>query len=247
MILAKLLFDPMICLAVEHEIENLRDRKHSTTCEDKFISEVDSTQNDNNVLEEYITEMEEIKSSKTNINENEQFEIDETSAENSDRNTCISEVWQYVNKDDSNRHYCLTCNFIFSPKKPVDQATFTRQQIKLNTIISNIPDKASITTDMWASIKMESFITIPIHFVDKDWYLRHFTLEVTKFQGSHTGTAICNYIMKTLEEFDLTQKIAAITTDNGSNIISACHQITQRLNPNNISAEFLTIIVYVIY
>ena len=78
---------------------------------------------------------------------------------------------------------------------------------------------------MWANIKMESFIALTIHFIDKDWHLCHFTLEIVKFQGSHTSATICHYIMKFLEEFNLTQKITVITTDNRSNMIAACNNL----------------------
>ncbi|CAB4481929.1 unnamed protein product [Rhizophagus irregularis] len=53
-------------------------------------------------------------------------------------------------------------------------------------------------------------------------YGQHFTLEVLRITGSHTGNAIYEILNKLLVDFDLKQKIISITTDNGNFIHSRC-------------------------
>ncbi len=61
---------------------------------------------------------------------------------------------------------------------------------------------------------------ITIHFIDENWILKRFTLDIFRFKGSHTGQAIADEIYKVLVEFGLETKTIAITTDNGSNMVS---------------------------
>ncbi|CAG8448727.1 1023_t:CDS:1 [Cetraspora pellucida] len=72
----------------------------------------------NDSLENYIAEIEEVEIEKTfnlNINTDVQIsEIEESNTESSDHYTF--DVWHYVNKNDPKCHYCLTCKFIFSSK-----------------------------------------------------------------------------------------------------------------------------------
>lgn len=88
--------------------------------------------------------------------------------------------------------------------------------------VKNISGRCSLTTDIWSSIKNEAFIGITIHYITNEWELKHFTLEVLRVTGSHTGNAIYEILTKLLEDFNLKEKVISITTDNGSNMVLAC-------------------------
>ena len=47
--------------------------------------------------------------------------------------------------------------------------------------------KISITCDIWSSITMQSYLRITVHFIDKEWKLRHFLLNLCHFPGQHTA------------------------------------------------------------
>ena len=89
----------------------------------------------------------------------------------------------------------------------------------IKNYIKNIPGKVSITTDLWSSLKNESFLGITIHFVDENWVLRHFTLDILKFEGSHTGQLIADKIYNILMKFSLVNKTISMTTDNANNAV----------------------------
>jgi hypothetical protein len=80
---------------------------------------------------------------------------------------------------------------------------------------------------------MENFIAITIHFIDKNWNLQHFVLDIFQFKGSHIGEIIATKIYDLLEEFKIETKIIVLTTDNGANMISATNFLQDKLNLND--------------
>src|ERR1044072_3117915 len=96
---------------------------------------------------------------------------------------------------------------------------FEKKRKRIASFIKNILGKVTLTTDIWSSLKFEGFLEITIHFIDQNWVLRHFTLDIFRFKGSHTGQAIANEIYKVLIEFGLEKKTIAIITDNRSNMV----------------------------
>ena len=109
---------------------------------------------------------------------------------------------------------------------------FEKKRKTIADFIKNISRKVALTVDIWSSLKFESFLGITIHFIDENWMLQHFILDVFRFKGSHTGETIANEIYNTLAEFGLETKIIAITTDNGSNMILGINILKETLTNN---------------
>ncbi|CAB5374907.1 unnamed protein product [Rhizophagus irregularis] len=78
---------------------------------------------------------------------------------------------------------------------------FKERRESIKNYVKTIPGKVALTTDIWSSLKNEGFLGVTIHFIDSDWLLKHFTLDIFKFKGSHTGKAISDEIYKLLVEF----------------------------------------------
>ena len=116
-------------------------------------------------------------------------------------------------------------------KKAIKKSFEDRKTIVKN-FIKDIPGKVALTTDIWSSLKNEGFLGITIHFIDENWILRHFTLDIFRFKGAHTGQAIADEIYRVMTEFGLEMKTIAITTDNGSNMISGANILKTKLEPN---------------
>ncbi|CAG8453427.1 3191_t:CDS:1 [Scutellospora calospora] len=110
---------------------------------------------------------------------------------------------------------------------------FYEQRNLIKNYLSNIISKVALTADFWTSLKMESFLAITIHFIDKNWNLQHFVLDIFQFKGSHTGEIIADKIYNLLEEFEIETKVISLTTDNGANMISAANYLQDKLNSNN--------------
>ena len=110
--------------------------------------------------------------------------------------------------------------------------SFNKRRDYIKDYIKTIPGKVALTTDIWSSLKNEGFLGITLHFIDENWILRHFTLDIFKIKGSHTGQAIADEIYKILLEFGLEHKAIAITTDNASNMISSARYLKVKFENN---------------
>ncbi|GBC13304.1 zinc finger BED domain-containing protein RICESLEEPER 2-like [Rhizophagus irregularis DAOM 181602=DAOM 197198] len=117
--------------------------------------------------------------------------------------------------------------------------TFTAQR---NTVIGElrkITGKFALTADMWTStINQEAFLGITIHYVDLDWKLQNFLLDIIPFKIRHTGTNIAQEIKRTLEEFNIFDRIIALTTDNESAMIVCGREIALTIEDEISSMTF---------
>ncbi|CAG8600947.1 1781_t:CDS:2, partial [Ambispora leptoticha] len=98
------------------------------------------------------------------------------------------------------------------PFKVIEEKAFHNMVQKLDPFYQ-IPVLA-LTADFWTSLKMENFIAITIHFIDNNWKLQHFVLDIFQFKGSHTGEIIADKIYNLLEVFNIETKVIGLTTDN---------------------------------
>ena len=49
---------------------------------------------------------------------------------------------------------------------------------------------AGFTTDMWTSASGDPFMSLTLHFIDKNWRLHRWTPYIAPFPASHTGKNI---------------------------------------------------------
>ena len=83
-------------------------------------------------------------------------------------------------------------------------------------------DYFSITADMWSSGKMEPYLAVTIHYIDRDWNLKSHCLQTLFVPEDHTAENLAPLLRTTLDSWCLLEnRLACITTDNGSNIIAA--------------------------
>lgn len=107
----------------------------------------------------------------------------------------------------------------FSGKVIPDLYSETRERVSK---MLHEAEHVSLTTDMWSSSMNDDYLGVTAHFIDEDFTLNHVCLEVIPFpEVSHSATNIKDFLMKTLEEWDLSEKISAIVTDNGRNMVLA--------------------------
>ena len=87
-------------------------------------------------------------------------------------------------------------------------------------------DNYSITMDLWSSRTCEPYLGITCHFIDNDWSMRSRVLETVFTPDDHTAQNLEESLKTCLSEWDLPiEKLAGITTDNGSNIIKMCNDM----------------------
>ncbi len=77
--------------------------------------------------------------------------------------------------------------------------------------------KLSLTLDCWTSKNQYSFLGITVHYIDKNWVIISTLLDFVEVKGSHTGENLAHYLVNVVNDFGISDKIIAITTDNASN------------------------------
>ena len=82
-------------------------------------------------------------------------------------------------------------------------------------------DNASITTDLWTSCAQNGYIGITLHYLTEQMELRDILICVESIRYPHTGSHIRETIQIKLNEFNLTDKITTVITDNGANMVKA--------------------------
>ncbi len=84
----------------------------------------------------------------------------------------------------------------------------------------------SATTDLWTSGSCDPYITFTIHTISEDWSLASFCLETVPLYEDHTGQNIADAVLDILGNWSLNkEKLVAVTTDNGSNVVVAFRNI----------------------
>ena len=135
----------------------------------------------------------------------------------------------------NSKFQCPSC---FALKDCITSEFDTKRGHIIN-FIKNIPSCCSFITDIWSSLKNEAFIGVTIHYINNEWELKHLTLEVYQIIGSHTGSAIYEFLNNLLVEFEIKKKIISITTDNGSNMVTACRLLKNDLKTYPDTSNFI--------
>ena len=75
---------------------------------------------------------------------------------------------------------------------------------------------------MWTSMASQGYLTATGHFISEDWVLRHCVLGTKRLIGKHTGENLYQALASIEMDFCVEDKVAAITSDNASNMRVAC-------------------------
>jgi hypothetical protein len=90
-----------------------------------------------------------------------------------------------------------------------------------------------ITMDLWSDPRLRGFIAFNGHFIDANWKSRCVLLEIKRFKGSHTSEAIQDNFKRVCEDYNISDKVYVINTDNAANMIAAFDEVSlSGLNDN---------------
>ena len=79
-----------------------------------------------------------------------------------------------------------------------------------------------LTTDIWSSRAMHSYMGVTIHFIDINFCLSSYLLDVKELLDNHTGENIAEYLSEIMNDWDLSSaNLSGVTTDKGSNMLKA--------------------------
>ena len=85
----------------------------------------------------------------------------------------------------------------------------------------------SLTTDTWTGYHNCGYISLLAHFVGDDWQMHHHCLQTQEVVSCYTAQNLAEQMQCSFDEWDITDKVVMVTTDNGPNIQNS---ITDELN-----------------
>lgn len=106
-------------------------------------------------------------------------------------------------------------------------AKYKEATARLALLLSEVTDLC-ITTDTWTSVATESYLTITVHYVSKDWFMQNHVLGTMLLEERHTGEKLSKWMLKMVGKFQIDpSKIVAVVHDNASNIVCAMNLLKQ--------------------
>jgi len=123
--------------------------------------------------------------------------------------------------------YVIPCRQII--KREVN-SLFNKRKTNIKLELNNISTKIALTTDIWSSkYNNAAFLGITMHYINNDWEVKRCLLDFIPIEGSHTGALILNNLTEILQEFNISDKIISLTTDNGSNMLVCGRELANEL------------------
>lgn len=93
-----------------------------------------------------------------------------------------------------------------------------------NEVKSGVKEKLSraeriaLTCDAWTSRATESYVTLTAHHITEDWSLSSHVLQTRAMSECHTGPNDAELLRNVAAEWDISEKDAALMTDNAANM-----------------------------
>lgn len=108
--------------------------------------------------------------------------------------------------------------------KPVSRTTIKADCIRryeekknaLRNTIRNLKSRVSLTADLWTSNQTLDYLCVTCHYIDDDWILHKKIVKFTLVESPHDGWTLFNAMLRTLQDWDIEDKLFAITLDNAA-------------------------------
>ncbi|KAL6606746.1 hypothetical protein ACP70R_042399 [Stipagrostis hirtigluma subsp. patula] len=95
--------------------------------------------------------------------------------------------------------------------------TFEDQKQVLRNVLESSSSRVSLTMDMWTSNQTLGYMCITCHYLDDDWKMSKRILKFSFVKTPHTGVALFNVMLKSIQDWKIENKLSAVTLDNAAN------------------------------
>ena len=121
-------------------------------------------------------------------------------------------------------HFTIPSRTYFS--QTVLPAHYVDVKKKVEALLSTT-QYCSITTDIWtAKYQTRGYLSLTCHFIDNEWTLRSIVLTTVALTTDHNGDDISDTLSELIDQWNITDKVVASTTNNASNIIKAMRNLS---------------------
>lgn len=132
-----------------------------------------------------------------------------------------------------------------NPKVTVkSKSTLTRRLIPLlhrnlkdameRTLAKDRPDMVGVafTSDIWSSRALNSYISLTMHYISKEWNLHKYLIGCSNFDERHTAVEIGQKMDRMIESINLPPDASlTMVTDGGTNMVKAAKE-SPNINDN---------------
>ena len=84
----------------------------------------------------------------------------------------------------------------------------------------------SLTADLWTSRSKHGYLGLTATWINQNFEISDVLLDITYFPTPHTAEAIADIIKNSIQKWKIENRVIAITTDNGSNMVAAINKLT---------------------
>src|SRR3954463_5484565 len=138
--------------------------------------------------------------------------------------------------------YTLDSRYVIPCRQTIKQEVellFSQRRTNLKSEINNIISKISLTTDIWtSSYNHTAFLGITMHYINNNWKVKKCLLDFIPIEGSHIGSLILTKLIELLQEFNISNRVISLTTDNGSNMLVCGRELANELEAGFFGLSF---------
>ncbi|GES82302.1 zinc finger BED domain-containing protein 1-like [Rhizophagus clarus] len=100
----------------------------------------------------------------------------------------------------------------------------------------------ALTTDIWSStFNNTAFLGIIMHCITNDWKIKKCLLDFISLERSHSAELILTKLTDVLQEFNISDRIISLTTDNGSNMLACGRELASEVEAGFLILHLLII------
>ena len=97
---------------------------------------------------------------------------------------------------------------------------------KLLEVMASPELYVAITSNLWTSRAVESYLTITVHFINSEWKLESKVLQTKEMSKRHTGENIAEVLSSAINRWKIDERrISAVVHDNASNMNLAIEKL----------------------
>src|SRR6266542_6575029 len=85
--------------------------------------------------------------------------------------------------------------------------------------LERLSTKVSLTADVWTSITNQAYLGVTVHYIDDEWNIQHYLLDLIHFEHHHTGTRTKEKLLQLIDKMNLNGKVLSLTTNNDATMV----------------------------
>ncbi|XP_062206557.1 zinc finger BED domain-containing protein RICESLEEPER 2-like isoform X1 [Phragmites australis] len=95
-------------------------------------------------------------------------------------------------------------------------STYGEGKVVLREILKKSTSRVSLTADLWTSNQTLGYLCVTCHYIDDDWRIHKRIIKFTLVETPHDGRTMFNAMLRSLQDWNIEDKVFALTLDNAT-------------------------------